>query len=109
MFSVDSAFASLAEDEGPLDLSPEAYVSTVVGDFSLTVSHSGRTGKAVEYGINEEWAGAPRQEEALTKGEERNGDFDNNLCKIAVNLLAAVSLVCMLSMSSNLLSCLKNW
>lgn len=48
MFSVDSAFASLAEDEGPLDLSPEAYVSPVVGDFSLTVSHSGRTGKAVE-------------------------------------------------------------
>lgn len=48
MFSVDSAFASLAEDEGLLDLSPEAYVSTVVGDFSLTVSHSGRTGKAVE-------------------------------------------------------------
>lgn len=48
MLSVDSAFASLAEDEGPLDLSPEAYVSTVVGDFSLTRSCSGRTGKAVE-------------------------------------------------------------
>lgn len=36
-----SASASQAEDEGLLHLSPEAYIS-------LTDSHFGRTGKAVE-------------------------------------------------------------
>lgn len=78
---MDSAFASLAEDEGQLDLSPEAYVFTVVGDFSLTGFCSGRTGKAVEQGLTENWAMVPRREEALTGAAERNGDFDTNHCK----------------------------
>lgn len=50
-------------------------------------------------------AGAPRWEEALTGVEERNGDFDANLCKTDVNFLVIASLVCLLSMSCNLLFC----
>lgn len=40
--------------------------------------------------------------------EEQNGDCDIDLCKIDVNFLATASLICLLSMSSNL-TCLKNW
>lgn len=49
VLSVGSASASLAEDEGLLHLSPEAYISP-------TDSHFGRTGKAVEKGLTEESA-----------------------------------------------------
>lgn len=52
-------------------------------------------------------AGTPRREEALTGAEERNGDFDTNLCKIDGNFLVIASLVCLLSMSCNLLSFFK--
>ena len=38
-------------------------------------------------------AGAPRWEEALIGVEEKNGDFDTNLCQIDVNSLAIASLV----------------
>lgn len=41
--------------------------------------------------------------------EKRNGDFDANLCKLDVDFLAVASLVCLLSMSCNLISCSKNW
>lgn len=53
-----SASASPAEDEGLLHLSPEAYIS-------LTDSHFGRTGKAVEKVWLRNPAGAPRWEEAM--------------------------------------------
>lgn len=53
VLSVDSASASLAEDEGLLHLSPEAYVSP-------TDSHVGRTGRAVEKGLADDLSGAPR-------------------------------------------------
>lgn len=62
----------------------------------------------MEYGLTEEcWLGLPRWEEVLTGAEERNGDFDTNLCKIDGNFLVIASLVCLLSMSCNLLSFFK--
>lgn len=40
--SADGACASLAEDEGPLDLSPEAYASIVFHQQALTLLGLGR-------------------------------------------------------------------
>lgn len=95
-----SASASQAEDEGLLHLSPEAYIS-------LTDSHFGKTGKAVE---KSDWGIRLGLQDGKKQWwiEEQNGDCDIDLCKIDVNFLATASLICLLSMSCNL-TCLKNW